>query len=320
MRKMGLGTALVIILLLTAALTGVQFLGYQLVGLPFTPLDISDWLVRSGVGVWLSLLQMVTGLLTPDGQTTAATSQTAELLLSVALFFVLAIIVGFIFYLFVGRRRTLPDGIDGVTIGAIFGVPSLLVSLYAGRSLANPAIIIVWVLGLFLVWGVALSFSFRRLMRPLPAAQPVAYPEANEATAPEDPEDAVDMDRRAFLFKLGVSTAAITAVGITAGALLGKETPKPLRPFPVADAKFRANQSQLLENFRRFAIVSFPPDRPEDAKVMTLGTEYPDRNYVSVWLGEGSPIVIYENIETALAAYGTNGRDTVVLWLDDPTG
>lgn len=45
------------------------------------------------------------------------------------------------------------------------------------------------------------------------------------------------------------------------------------------------------------------------------GAEYPDRNYV-IWLGGRSPIVIYENLETALAAYSVEGEQTGLFWLD----
>ena len=320
MRKLGLGTALVIILLLTAALTGVQYLGYRLVGLPFSPVDIYDWLVRSGSGLWLSLVESVTGFFVGRGKTAAAASSSAELFLSITLFFVLAVVVGLIFYLFVGRRRVLPDGIDGVTIGAVFGVPMLLISLFAGRSLVNPIITIVWVLGLFLLWGIALSYAFGRLMRPVPVAQVSVSDDTGQDIQTVDPDTAARLDRRKFLFQLGASTAAITAISATAGALLGQDTAsRALRPFPVADAEFMTRQSALLGNFRRFAIVNYPAGQPEKTEVVTLGTEYPDRNYVSVWLGEGSPIVIYENLETALTAFGVNDRESAVLWLDDST-
>ncbi len=331
MRKLGLGTALAVIAMLTAAATGIQYLGYQLVGLPFSPLDLYDWLVRSGSGLWVSLISSLKGFFLDRGQTAADTAGTTEWLLGLGLFFALAMIAGLIFYLFVGRRRVLPDGIDGVTIGAVLGVPLLLVSLFAGRSLVNPVFVIIWVLGLFLLWGIALSFSFRRLMRPVPLSavsadletQTQGLPvlpadDSDGATPPLDAATAARLDRRHFLFQLGASTAAITAIGATAGTLLANENAnsQALRPFPIADAEFLARQSALVDNFRRFAIVSFPPDRPEAAEVVTLGAEYPDRAYVSVWLGEGSPIVIYESLETVLSAYATDDTETTVLWLD----
>lgn len=321
MRKLGIGSALVVTILLSAALTGVQYLGYRLLGLPFSPADLYDWLLRTGWGLWVSLVGSVTTFFVGRGQTPAAASATGETILSLSLFLMLAIVAGIVFYLFVGRRRALPDGIDGVTIGAVFGAPMLLVSLFAGRSLVvDPLFIIIWILGLFLAWGVVLSYSFRRLMQPVAVPAPVlaSSDDPNAAPTVVDPNTAANLDRRKFLFQLGASTAAITAISATAGVLLAKDAGEKhaVRPFPIADAAFLADQSALLGNFRRFAIVSFRPDSPENSEVVALGAEYPDRNYVSVWLGEGSPIVIYENLEAVLTAYSTDETETTVFWLD----
>lgn len=311
MRKLGLGTALIVIVLLSTALAAIQYAGNRLLGLPYSPADLYDWLVRSGAGLWVGLVEWLTGLFTTRGQANGAA--TAEAILSLTLYFLLALAAGLVFYLLVGRRRTLPDGIDGVTIGAVWGVPMLLISLFAGRSLADPIFIIIWVLGLYLLWGVALSYAFRRLMQPVVAAP---APADGDAAALVDPETAARLDRRHFLFQLGASTAAITAIGATAGTLLNQNETRALRPFPIADPAFLAGQSALLDSFRRFAIVNYPAGRPEDATVLTLGAEYPDRNYVSIWLGEGSPIVIYESLESVLAAYRSDDTETAVLWLD----
>lgn len=316
MRKVGLGTALIVILFLSAALAGIQYAGYRLLGLPYTPADLYDWLVRSGWDAWTGLVNGLSGFFAGRGQSTTAAAATAEALLSLALYFLLAFLAGLVFYLLAGRRRVPPEGIDGVTIGAAWGVPMLLVSLFAGRSLADPLTVIVWLLGLYLLWGVALSYAFRRLM------QPVAPPPITTADDPAtmiDPEMAARLDRRRFLFQLGASTAAITAIGATAGTLLGSDEQHALRPFPIADPEFLAAQSALLDNFRRFAIVGYSTGRPEEAAVLTLGAEFPDRNYVSVWLGEGSPIVVYESLESVLAAYSNDTTETTVLWLDGPS-
>ena len=80
--------------------------------------------------------------------------------------------------------------------------------------------------------------------------------------------------------------------------------------------EFRAAQSELFGQFRRFAIVRGGSAAVDTSNVLALGAEYPDRNYVSIWLGGHSPIVIYNSLETALAAYSTDDEPAGLFWLD----
>ena len=88
------------------------------------------------------------------------------------------------------------------------------------------------------------------------------------------------------------------------------------RTLPMIAPEFRAAQSELFGQFRRFAIVRNGAEPVEASNVLALGAEYPDRNYVSIWLGGHSPIVIYDSLETALSAYSTADEPAGLYWLD----
>lgn len=318
MRKLRLGHALLVTFFVTLALLGVQFAGLRLAGLPFSPFDLYDALTRSGLDVWQTVVEATATFFSGSGNNASQALALTRWTWSLVLFGLLALLAGLLVWVILGRRPTLPDALDGMTAGIAWGLPMMILAVFAGRSLVDPVLIIVWILGLYVAWGVVHALAYRRLMRPLPLPATVEPDDPDETAPAFDPIAAERVDRRRFLFQLGASTAAITAVTASAGALLGSEQPDPrLRPpFPVADSALRSTHDRLLANFRRFAIVRFPPDDPAAMSVVALGAEYPDRHYVTVWIGDGSPIVVYESLETVLSAYSTAGETTDFLWLD----
>lgn len=321
MKKLSLGNALFITFFVTLALLGIQFAGLRLAGLPFSPFDLYEALTRSGMSVWQALVEGTMTFFANNGRNTAQALTLTRWLWSLAAFALLALLAGVLVWTILGRRPTLPDALDGVTVGMAWGLPMMILAIFAGRSLVDPVLIIVWILGLYAAWGIVHAMAYRKLMQPLTAdapAQESSDEDVELVTSQLDAATAARIDRRRFLFQLGASTAAITAVSASAGALLGADHPDPrLRPpFPVADAALQATHERLLTNFRRFAIVRFPPDNPADLSVVALGAEYPDRHYVTVWIGDGSPIVVYESLETVLAAYNTDNELSDLLWLD----
>ncbi|MCW5864593.1 MAG: hypothetical protein KIT52_15975 [Anaerolineae bacterium] len=307
----GLGLAALVILLATLPLLGVLYLGAQLLGLPFPPLDLYDWPVRAGFTPWAALIDSLTS---PTGNI-AQTAPIVQWLVGLALFLALAFLVGLAFYAFGPRRGRVPDVIDGLTAGALLAVPMIFVALAVRSSLLPAVIIIVWLAALGVGWGLLLSYAFGRLLRT--AAPAIAAPPAD---APPDaaPPAPAGIDRRRFLLQFGASTAAITAVTAAAGAALARREDAAAlqRTLPMISPEFRAAQQELFGRFRRFAIVRGAADTVDMTNVVALGAEYPDRNYVSIWLGGRSPIVIYENLETALAAYSVEGEQTGLFWLD----
>ncbi len=305
----GLGLVLLTILLITAPLVGVLYLGAQFLRLPFPPFDLYDWPVRAGFAPWASL---ATSLSTPaNGGNIAQNAPLTQWLLGLLLFLALAVAIGLAFYAYTTRRGRAPDTIDGLTAGALLAVPMIFVALAVGSSTRPAPLVVVWLGIVFVAWGVVLSYAFSRLI-----GRPAAPLTGDESVAAAQPPSG--MDRRRFLLQLGASTAAVTAVTAAAGAALARsnEATAIRRTLPMISPEFRAAQSELFGQFRRFAIVRGGAESAEASNVLALGAEYPDRNYVSIWLGGHSPIVIYENLETALAAYSTPDEQAGLYWLD----
>ena len=310
-RGPGLGVALLVILLTTLPLLGLLYLGAQLLNLPFTPFDLYDWPVRAGFAPWVGTIDSLNTAQTAAGGNLAQVAPMTQWLLALALFFALVFGVGLAFYAFVLRRGRVPDLVDGVTAGTVLSVPMIFASLTVGSSPLPALLIVIWLGGLFVVWGIVLSYAFGRLM-----AEPGAFPTTTTDAGPT--QAPAGIDRRRFLVQFGASTAAVTAITAAAGAALDRrENAVALqRTLPMISPEFRAAESELFGNFRRFVIVRGVSDKVDETNVMALGAEYPDRNYVSVWLGGRSPIVIYENLETALAAYSTDEAPAGLFWLD----
>lgn len=305
-RRPGLGTALLIVLLTTAPLFGLLYAGAQLLKLPFTPFDLVDWPVRAGFGPWVSLLNTLNGAQEATGGNIAQSALLVQWLLATALFFLLALLVGLAFYVFVARRDRAPDWIDGLVVGLLFGAPMIFISLTASATPMPALLSVVWLGALFLAWGMTLSYAFGRLI------------ETGGTSGEEAPSEG-GIDRRQFLLQFGAGAAAVTAISAAAGAVLapGQGAARLQRTLPMISPEFLEAQETLFGNFRRFVIVRGNTESAAESNVVALGAEYPDRNYVSIWLGGGSPIVVYENLATALSAYSTEEAEAGLYWLDE---
>ncbi len=303
----GFGAAFLIILLTTIPLLGSMSLGAQLLNLPFIPFNLFDLPVRAGFAPWANLIDSLNGAQAATGGNIAQSAPLVQWVLATGLFLLAAIAVGMAFYAFILRRGRVPDLIDGLTIGALFAAPMIFIGLVGGNSPLPGWLAAVWVGALFIVWGIVLSYAFGRLM---------------ESSRPADPGSDLGQEggigRRQFLFQFGAGAAAITAISAAAGAALapGKDAVQLQRTLPMISPEFLLAQQELFGNFRRFAIVRGGEASAAESNVLALGAEYPDRNYVSIWLGGRSPIVVYENLETALAAYGTEEDAAGLYWLD----
>lgn len=295
--RLTVGKAILVILLTTLPLISTLYLGAALLNLPFVPFDLVDWPVRAGFAPWASLVDSLN-----DSATMGA--PLVHWVLAVGLFLLAALLFGLAFYAFMMRRGRAPDLLDGVTIGVLFGVPLLFISLITSPSLLPGPFKFIWLAALFVTWGVVLSYAFGRMMKPRESA--VAGEESG-------------IGRRQFLLQFGAGAAAVTAIGAAGGKLVSSNQKSVTlqKTLPMLGPEFIAAQNELFGNFRRFAIVRGGGESAADSNVVALGAEYPDRNYVSVWLGGRSPIVIYESLASAVAAFSTEEDESGVYWLDD---
>lgn len=217
MKRPNLGLGALVGILLTAPITGLLYLADQLAGFSFVPFELFDWItplipgpiITFGIDAMIDTLRFFGG---PEATTNA---KTAEQIMAVGMFLVGGIITGVIYTAVLNWRKMEPTTVDGIVMGALFGLPMIAISLAVGDPAVNLYLNIVWLAVMFLGWGVAFAYTYRRLST---AAAPAAAAPDEEARAVEK------IDRRQFLIRLGASTATITVVsGGVAAALAAVE-------------------------------------------------------------------------------------------------
>jgi DMSO/TMAO reductase YedYZ molybdopterin-dependent catalytic subunit len=209
MKKLNLGTGALAGALLTAPLIGVMYLANQLVGLPFVPFDLFDWLTRVLPGPLITFgIDLMIDTMRWLGVSVADTAKTAEQIMAVLQFFVGGIIAGVVFFGVMSARNIKADLIAGIVMAALFGLPLIAISIAFGQSSIHPLLRVLWLALLFLAWGLALSWAYRRLT-----------PVETEAAVGEEVER---VSRRQFLIRLGAASAAITVVGAGVGVALAE--------------------------------------------------------------------------------------------------
>jgi DMSO/TMAO reductase YedYZ molybdopterin-dependent catalytic subunit len=213
MKKLNLGTGILVGALLVAALMGMMFLANQLVGLPFAPFNLFDWVTRVLPGPLVTFgIDTMINVLRWLGINVADTAKTAEQIMALSQFFVGGIIAGAVFFVVVSWRGIKADWVAGIVMGALFGLPVIAISVTVGQSPVHPLLQIVWLAALFLVWGLVLGLAYRRL-KPVEVAPVV---ETGEAAGVER------ISRRQFLVWLGAASATITVVGAGVGTILAR--------------------------------------------------------------------------------------------------
>jgi DMSO/TMAO reductase YedYZ molybdopterin-dependent catalytic subunit len=200
--------------LLTAALTGLSYLAYRLVALPFAPFELFDWMGRvlPGPVITFGIDRMIDTLLFL-GVNVADTAKSAEQTIALGQFLVGGIVLGAVYFAVMSARKIRPDLLSGLVAGALFGLPLVGISIAIGPSPVNPVLSIGWLLLIFLGWGAALSLAASRLL-PSEREEPAAQPE--ETLSVEG------ISRRRFLIRFGTATAAITVIGAGVGTVLAQ--------------------------------------------------------------------------------------------------
>ncbi len=213
MRELRLGTGAIVGGLLTAALTGALYLANKLLDLPLVPYDLFDWITRvmPGPMITFAIDLMIDGMRLLD-ISVADSAKTAEQIAAMAQFMAIGIIAGAAYFAIRSRLR-LASRASGLVLGALLGLPIIAISIAIGPSTAPPTLVIIWLLALFLAWGLAAAYSYAALE---PAAPPDAVSVGAETRA------ATAMGRRQFLVRLGAATATVTVVGAGVGQLLAR--------------------------------------------------------------------------------------------------
>ena len=96
MKKLNLGTGILVGALLAAALMSVMYLANQLAGLPFAPFALFDWVTRVLPGPLVTFgIDTMISVLRGIGVNVADTAKTAERVIALSQFFVGGIVAGF---------------------------------------------------------------------------------------------------------------------------------------------------------------------------------------------------------------------------------
>ena len=245
---LGLATGAV----LTAPLLGVFALG-ALSGLPFVPFTVFEWFIRALPGRLVIFgLELTVRVLEGLGFNIKNTAKTAEQVLAIGSLFVGGLVIALLFFLLVKTVDERRLRRYGLAVGAMVGLFSLVVALVQGvpASTAGKIVAVIWVLGLFLLWGYGLVLV-HLLAFPVPGAEPLplAAPESDSGagkasgatpTVEVQTAEAHVISRRRFVIEMGGLVATIIVVGAGLGEVLrSRAVPAPQLveapiPFPNA--------------------------------------------------------------------------------------
>ncbi len=205
-------------LLLTIPLISSFFLANQVVGLPYVPFDLFEWLSRVLPGSLVSFgIDTMVKILTLFSISVREASKPAEILMALGQFTVIGIVMCALFYSVLRCWQTARKNyLVGMILGGIAGIVFLLISFQVGKYSTSPEISAVWVLLLFILWGVSMQWSYQKLiLEEIPQAVP------SEAAGPSF--EMQQVDRRKFLVMLGGASAVITVIGAGLGSLINQE-------------------------------------------------------------------------------------------------
>jgi DMSO/TMAO reductase YedYZ molybdopterin-dependent catalytic subunit len=211
--KPSLWTGALVGLLLTATLMALFFLGERLVGLPLVPLDMFDFIVPFIPG---GLITFVIDIMVDSiiglglGEDVDTIAKTVEQAMAFGMVLGIGLVVGAAFFA-LGRRFEGRTQVAGAVTGGVLGL------IFGGMSAASPflgvapAVAFIWVLLLFVGWGLAIGWIYGDLSS-LPT---------QAGTAPTPTAESQQLGRREFLVRVGGATATLTVVGTGLGLALG---------------------------------------------------------------------------------------------------
>jgi len=236
---------------LVTALIAIFFLAAALVGTPFVPFDMFDWVGRvlPGPVITFGIDTIVTVITALNIGELSSTAKIAEQIMAVGGMLVTGIVVGAVVFELLKRIRLTP-GAAGLIAGLGVGLPVALISQQVNRTaLTDDSVNLIWIVLAFVLWGLALEWAFRRM--------------AGAETSPDGSSSVQQIDRRRFLINVGGATAAITVLGSGIGVLLNGRKPQEIT---VALAEGEGAQPWSASNTLPNAddvLVAAPGTRPE---------------------------------------------------------
>ena len=199
--------------MVTAALIAIFFVGWKLAGLPFVPFDVFDWLARvlPGRVIAFGIGAMVTVIRALNLGPTSEMAKMAEQAMALAGLLTTGVVGSMILFTVLRAIRGLHAVASGLVLGIALGIPATLITLHVNQTTSmSSGARVVWVLGLFLVWGAVLGRAGQRL---------IGIEATNDGVGRSQITKVDRIDRRRFLVRLGASAAAITVVGAVVGEL-----------------------------------------------------------------------------------------------------
>ncbi len=204
---------------MTPPLMAALYLAEQIAGLPFLPFDLFDWLARTLPGdvITRGIDVMVEAINRLNLGETSSTAKTLETLSALVLFFGLNALAGALVYAVLRDRPARAEGLTryapGAALGVIVAVPFVLISLNMALTDTPEAVIALWGAIAYAVWGAAIQWQRQRLAALEPA-------EAESAAGEGLPVSKTQLSRRAFLIRVGGTTATLTVIGAGIGRVL----------------------------------------------------------------------------------------------------
>jgi DMSO/TMAO reductase YedYZ molybdopterin-dependent catalytic subunit len=215
LRKPGIFAGALIGVMLTAVLIALLYAAWQVAGLPFVPFDVFDWMTRVLPGrlIAFGIGSMVAVIRSLNLGPTSVVAKAVEQSVGIAGLLVTGIVAGAILFAVLRALRGRYAYVLGLVLGAVVGVPALLISYYAGQTASvAPMAGILWNLLAFLAWGEAFVLVYQRLRAARAAVVPGEPLTAAQASVER-------VNRRRFLIRLGGATATITVAGAAVGVL-----------------------------------------------------------------------------------------------------
>ncbi len=213
--KPGLLTGALLALLLTLSLMAALYLADRAAGLPFVPFDLFDWIARRLPGdvITRGIDTMVALINDLSLGETSSTAKTLETLMALALFLAGGGVAGTLLFAVLrrvdGARGPAAPYVAGLLGGAVLGLPLIAISQGVNTTATAPdSTRVLWLAAAFLAWGAGIAWAYLRL-NALPAARDAGEPPGVER-----------LSRRAFLVRVGGTTATLTVVGAGVAAYL----------------------------------------------------------------------------------------------------